>query len=174
MKNKLSTRDLVILSFLLALKVILARVLQINLTESLRITFGFLVTALVAYSYGPWYTALVGALADIIGIMLFPTGTPFFGFTLTAFVGGFIYGSILYGRKPSLVRAFIANGLVTILCHIVLNSIWLSMLYNKAFMALLIPRITKNIIMIPIESLMIYATLRALTPVLRLQKLKAQ
>lgn len=167
MKYKLTTRDLVLLSLLLAMKIILARVLQFNLTDSLRISFGFLITAIVAFTYGPLYTALLGALADIIGIMLFPTGTPFFGFTITAFVSGLIYGAMLYRRKPSLIRIIFANLFVTIICNICLNSLWLSMLNGKAFWVLLTPRIVKNLIMVPIEAMMIFVCLKYLAPFLK-------
>lgn len=88
-----------------------------------------------------------------------PEGPFFFGFTLNAMLSGIIYGSILYRKPISWKRIIIAEFLVKLFINCVLNTLWLSMLYGNAFMVLLPPRILKNAIMLPIDSVILYFSL---------------
>ena len=97
MKNN-SVKKLVEISLLIALEVILTRFCSIN-TATLRIGFGFLPIAIIAMMYGPLSAGVAYALGDLLGMMIFPNGSYFPGFTLTAFLTGVIYGLVLY-RKP--------------------------------------------------------------------------
>ena len=42
--------------------------------------------------YGPLSAGVAYALGDLLGMMIFPNGSYFPGFTLTAFLTGVIYG----------------------------------------------------------------------------------
>lgn len=64
--------------------------------ESLKIGFEYIPLMLAGYFLAPSHAYLVGLCSDIIGLILVPTGFPFFGFTL---------GTILVSTIPSLVRA---------------------------------------------------------------------
>lgn len=64
-------------------------------TESLKIGFEYVPLMLAGYFLSPAYAFLVGLCSDMIGLMLVPTGFPFFGFTL---------GTILVSVIPSLVH----------------------------------------------------------------------
>lgn len=160
MKN-INTRNLVTVALLVALNIILSRFIQIPLPPFNRITFGFIAIVLMGYLLGSVYAVIGAATADFLGAILFPVGGAYFpGFTLTAMITGFIYGKMFYGHTASLKRIIIANLLVIVLSHLLLNSIWLSMLTGKAFLVILIPKIVKNFLMLPIESAMIFVILK--------------
>lgn len=86
---------------------------------------------------------------------MFPGGTYFPGFTITAFLTGFVYGFFLHNKSKSWVRILIASSIICILLNLILNTYWLSILTGKGYIALLPARIFKNIIMIPIQVIFI-------------------
>lgn len=158
MKN---TRKFVFMALLMALEVILTRFLSIQ-TPIVRIGFGFLPIALAGMMFGPLYAGAMAALADIIGMMLFPSGAYFAGFTISAFISGVIYGIFLYKKDKSIVRITFSVVLNILIVDTALNTIWLTMILNKAFIAIMAPRIIKNVAMIPIEVVVIFAIWKAM------------
>ena len=128
-KRIFSTQLLVLMALLVALQVVLGKIVQINLVSK-ELNLGFLPVALAGALLGPIPAAVVGALGDLIGSLLFPTGAYFPGFTLTSALVGLAYGLALHGMKPSWVRVIIAavSGAVI---NLLLNSLWLSMLYGS-------------------------------------------
>lgn len=107
MKNN-SVKKLVEISLLIALEVILTRFCSIN-TATLRIGFGFLPIAIIAMMYGPLSAGVAYALGDLLGMMIFPSGSYFPGFTLTAFLTGVIYGLVLYRKPKNLAKNNISS-----------------------------------------------------------------
>ena len=98
-----------------------------------------------------------GASADIVGYIVNPAGGMLFpGFTVTALISGFFYGLLLNrehsknGKLP-IWRIVTAKTLDTVICNIILNTFCCSVLYSNTFIALLPARIIKNLIMLPIE-----------------------
>jgi len=84
--------------------------------------------------------------------MVFPKGAYFPGFTLSAFLSGAIYGLFLYKKPVTIVNVAKSVLLITILVDLGLNTLWLSMITGNAAAALLIPRIYKSAIMLPIQT----------------------
>ncbi|WFD11839.1 folate family ECF transporter S component [Tepidibacter hydrothermalis] len=148
--KKLNAKIITELGLLIALQVILTRFMSIH-TPIVRIGFGFLPLALTSILYGPWIGGIAAAIADLIGFILFPTGTYFPGFTLTAFLTGFTYGILLHNKPKSHKRLFISVLIVCILLNLGLDTLWLSILMGKGYIALLPTRIIKTIIMIPVQ-----------------------
>lgn len=154
MNKKFNVKKLVQISLLVALEIILTRFCSIQ-TPIVRIGFGFLPVCIIAIMYGPLSAGVANAVADIIGVTLFPAGGFFPGFTLTAFLSGITYGLFLYNKPitwPRIIGAVLTTGL---LLHLVLDTYWLSILMGKGFIALLPARILKQAIMIPVEVLII-------------------
>lgn len=145
--KKLSTKNLVLVSMILALQIVMTRFLSIQ-TPIVRIGFSFIAVALNAALFGPWVAGITGILADLIGMMLFPAGAYFPGFTVTAFLSGFIYGVFLHRDEIKLKHVAIAVVLVSLICNLGLNTLWLSMMQGKAWMVLLPPRVGKEIFLI--------------------------
>ena len=129
---------------------------SIELGSSLRIGFSSIPNRLVDYLFGPVVGAYFGGLLDIIKYIIKPTGTFFPGFTFNAMLAGLICGSILYGRKLTLWRVFLTKFLVIMICNVFFNTLWISILYGKAFMVLLPVRLFKNLVMWPIDSVILF------------------
>ncbi len=158
--NQNHVKKTVYMSMFIALEVILTRFLSIQ-TPIVRIGFTFLPIAISAIMFGPVYSGIAASLADIIGMMLFPTGGSFFpGFTLTAFLTGYIYGVFLYKKTISLTQISLAVIFSTVVVTLVLDTLWLWMLTGQGILVVLPARIIKCVIMIPIQIIMIQAMWR--------------
>ena len=153
MKNN-SVKKLVEISLLIALEVILTRFCSIN-TATLRIGFGFLPIAIIAMMYGPLSAGVAYALGDLLGMMIFPSGSYFPGFTLTAFLTGIVYGVFLYNKPKTWPRIIGAVLTVCLVINLGLDTLWLSILMGKGYIALLPTRIMKAVLMIPVQTFII-------------------
>lgn len=156
-KNK----KIILTAILLATLIILSRFLSIK-TPILKISFAFIPTILCAMWLGPKWAVLLNVLADIIGATLFPTGAFFIGYTISTAISGLIYGLLLYKQednsytdKQFLIRLIISIILVTCISNIGLNTLWISITTGKAFIVLLGTRIVKELVMIPIQIVVI-------------------
>lgn len=126
------------------------------LGDYLKIGFSTIANQFVYYLFGPVAGGLFGGTLDILKYIIHPTGAFFPGFTISAMVGGVLYGCFLYKRPISFWRVLAAELTVSIICNMLLGTLWLSMLYGKAFMALLPMRVFKNIMMWPVNSILFY------------------
>ena len=64
-----------------------------------------------------------------------------------------------YKNKVTIWRCIISKTLANVIINIFLNTLWLSILMGKGFYALLGPRITKNLIALPIEIILLWLIL---------------
>ncbi|WP_186429923.1 folate family ECF transporter S component [Clostridium sp. BSD9I1] len=158
MKN---TRKMVFLGLFISLQVILTRFLGIE-APIIRVSFGFLPLALCGMLFGPLYGGICGAIADILGMLIFPKGAYFPGFTLSTALSGVVYGIFLYKRPKSMINIILAVLIITIFINLGLNTIWLSMITGKAVYAIIVPRIIKNLIEIPVKVPLIYMCWKAI------------
>lgn len=156
-KNK----KIILTAIFLATNIILSRFLSIK-TPILKISFAFIPTMLCAIWLGAKWTVLLNVLGDIIGATLFPTGAYFVGYTISTAISGLIYGLILYKKeidsytdKQFLISLIISVILVTCISNIGLNTIWVSITTGKAFVVLLGTRVIKEVIMLPIQIIVI-------------------
>ncbi|WP_026493376.1 MULTISPECIES: folate family ECF transporter S component [unclassified Butyrivibrio] len=154
-------RNVVFCGMMAAIAVVLGYVATINIGQYIRIGFSGLPNQVVDCLFGPAVGAIFGAALDIIKWFIKPTGDFFPGFTISAALGGIIYGFAFYKKKISLVRVFIAHLIVSVFVNVGLNSLWLKILYDQAIMVMLPGRILKNAIMLPIDTFITYAMLRA-------------
>ena len=151
---------MVISSLLLALDVLLSRVLAIN-TPIMKIGLGFVAVAVCGGLYGPAWTALVAALGDIVGSLIFPTGAYFPGFTLTAAVTGLIFG-LCFQNKIDWKRAVIAAVLNVVLVSYIGNSAMIAYVSGTAFEAMLKTRAVQLLVMLPLEAVLLSVALPVL------------
>lgn len=128
----------------------------VSFSSTLRLSFGFLAVGLCGMLYGPMLTGLMGIAVDLLRYLVIGGGMYFPGFTLNEFIAGFLYGAVLYRKPITLPRVFMAKLAVTVVINICLTPLWLSILYGDAFIVLLTARIAKNLIMLPVETLMLY------------------
>ena len=144
------TKTIAFVGLLVAIEIIFTRFLSFQ-TPIIRIGFGFIPIAFSAILFGPVIGGLTGALADVVGMIIFPKSAYFPGFTLSAFLGGAIYGLFLYKKQVTVFNVTISVLLITLFVDLGLNTLWLSMITGKAALALLIPRIYKSAIMLPVQ-----------------------
>lgn len=150
MDNKFDVKKLIQISLLIAIEVILTRFCSIQ-TPIVRIGFGFLPIAIIGMMYGPLSAGVAYAIGDLLGVALFPTGSFFPGFTLTAFLTGIVYGVFLYNKPKTWPRIIGAVLTVCLVINLGLDTLWLSILMGKGYIALLPTRIMKAVLMIPVQ-----------------------
>lgn len=150
--KKADVKKLAVMSLLIAMEVVLSRFLSVT-TPIVKISFSFLPIALSGALYGPVYAGIGAAAADILGMLLFPAGAFFPGFTLTAFLTGIVYGVCLHGQSRCLLRTCVAVFVIAIVLNLGLNTLWLRIITGKGYLALLPPRVLKSIVMIPVKIL---------------------
>ena len=156
MSEKRSTKKLVLLSVLVALQIILARFCSFNAWNT-RIGLGFIPVALAGIFYGPIPAAVVGILGDILGALLFPSGTYFPGFTLTAACMGLSFGFFLKNGRLQLIRILMAVGVNQIVFSLGMNTLWISILYGSSFAVLLPVRAMQVAVIAPIQIVILLA-----------------
>ena len=116
--------------------------------------------------FGPGVGGVVGALVDIGGYLVKPTGPFFPGFTVSSTITGIIFGVLLYNKKFTLSRVAVAQAVNTLIVGILMNSYWLNMLYfQNGFWATILARLPKELITLPINIALTYVTFKALEKV---------
>ena len=150
-----------------ALAMVLNMVASISLGPYIRIGFSGLPNQVVAYLFGPVVGGIFGGTLDVIKYLIKPDGAFFPGFTVSAALGGMIYGAMLYKKKLTLVRVCVAQLLVKLFVNIFLNTLWLNILYGKAFMAILPGRVISNAVMLPIDTAIMFFMLQAVDRTIR-------
>ena len=156
-----SIRTVAVCGMLLAIKMVL-NLFTVNVSSLIKIGFSYLPVAVAGMLFGPVVGGIVGAAGDVLGYFIQPTGPYFPGFTLNAFLSGFVYGLFLYRRRAGALRAFSAKAAVTLLVSILLNPLWLSVLYGKAFFAVLSARIMTSLLLLPIDSAVLFTVLKVM------------
>ena len=155
MNKRSATTRLVIMAFLIALEIILTRFCSIN-TPILRIGFGFLPVAMMGIMYGPIWAAIGYAVGDILGMLIFPSGIFFPGFTATAMLTGLVFGLFLHNKEKITWKTVLPASMIIILVlNLCLDTLWLSIMFGDAFIALLPTRIFKCVVMLPIHLVLI-------------------
>ena len=165
MKKLMNTRTLTLAAMLTAIGIVLG-FFKLPINQLIEIRFGSLPIALAGMLFGPGVAGVVGAITDIGGYLVKPTGPFFPGFTISGIVSGIIFGLMLYGKKCPLPRIFAAQVVHTFIVGVVMNSYWLSLLYLKnGYLAAIVTRLPKELIMIPVYTVIMYAVLNSLEKV---------
>lgn len=158
--SSLNTRMLVTLGVLIAMEIVLSRFLSISAWNT-KIGFSFVPVAAAAMLFGPAAGAIVGGLGDFIGAILFPIGAYFPGFTVTAALMGAVFGLFLY-REQTLPRIIAAVAINQGVLGLVLNTLWISMLYGSPYGPLFVTRIVQTVIMFAVQTVTVAAMAKAL------------
>ena len=155
------TRTITTAGLLLAIQMVLSSYGVIEVTDSLKISLAHLAVAPTAILFGPVVAGVQGALSDILGFMLKPTGPYFPGFTLSAALLGVIYGMLLYKTRRATWQFILARVIVCLFVNIALNTVFLTMLYGPSRLATLPVRVFKNLLQLPIDCLLLGAVSKA-------------
>ena len=163
---RFTTRQLTLASMLIALQVVLGK-LSVGDPTVVKVGLGFIATALIGYFLGPWIGGLAMVINDLISNTILSSGTLFFpGFTFSAFVSGVIAGMFLYNQKITWQRALVYEFCQILVTNIFFTTLWIYLMSlsssstGRAFMALLMVRMPKEVISWPIEALIVFVILR--------------
>ncbi|TGY65257.1 folate family ECF transporter S component [Dubosiella muris] len=154
-----NTRVLVGVALFCGLQIILNS-FNIYLGPTLRITFGFLATAASCYFYGPYPNMLAAFVMDFIGYAMHPDGPYFPGYALNAMLIALIFSSFFYQQTIKLWKIVVARALIVVFVYMILNSLWLSIMYGDSFFVLLGARVLKNVILFPVDVALLFSILK--------------
>lgn len=165
MKN---TKYLTSVSLLIALSVILTRFLSLRISiggvEGIRIGFGDFPLMLSGILFGPWWGALAGIIADIVGYFLSPMGPYMPHFTLTSALKGILPGILfVYAFKES--KNFISLALTFAISKFLVSSFiifFIHILFKLPYSILIPPRAIALIIEVPIYTIVTLPVLNRL------------
>ncbi len=127
--QKLTTRRLCVLGMLLAVTVILSVFGTIRVGTVIKIPTKFISVFVAGALFGPWWSAAIGGIGDVLNCTLVPVGPILPLLTLTEALSGALYGIFFFGERKEktyfirvmlcvLSQAIIDIFLVTlILCH---------------------------------------------------------
>lgn len=158
-KELKNVRSLTLAAMFGAISIVLGS-LTIMIGNFLKIGFSFLPNEFAYYLFGPFVGAFYGAAMDILTYIIKPMGAFFPGFTISAVLTGILYGLVLYKRPLSLKRIIVANVLRTVFIDMLLNTYWLTILIGKGFFLIFPLRALKLIIMLPIETILLFALIK--------------
>ena len=167
-----TTRCLTVSALFIALNIALDLTgLTLRLSSELRIGFGYLCNASIGMLFGPVPGMLAGICTDVLGYFAgnLSMGAYFPGYTLTAITGGLIWGLWLYrpdggllrdSRMKRILRLVGAKASINLFCNIFLNTLWLTVVYGKSLSILLPVRVMKNLVLLPLECVLLYFTVQ--------------
>ena len=171
--NLKNTRMLALAAMIIALRA-LCKMLEIPLAPGLNINVAGIFNAVGAMVYGP-VVGVVGAIAsDPLGYLLHPDGPYFLPFMLVDMSSSFIFGLLFWKRRLTVGRAMGAKFAVNMVSNVVLTSLIMKWYYlvfygvedAAAYSIINLTRIVKNLVMFPVEAILIALVLGALSPAL--------
>lgn len=158
-----SPKNLALCGVMGALSLVLGIVASIQIGPYIKIGFSGLPNRIVECLFGPVIGCIFGGTMDILKFIAKPDGPFFFGFTFDAMLAGVLYGSILYKKPVTIPRVFVAELAAKVIVNCGFNTLWISVLYGKGFLAILPMRLLKNAIMLPIDTIITFAMLTLAT-----------
>lgn len=161
------TKILVFAALMIALRVVM-KMVSIPIGVDLRINTAFVVNAFGAAVFGPVVGILAAAITDTLGCLLFPTGVYFFPFIFIEIAGSLCYALCFYRAKITPPRVILATFLISFGVNILLNTpimmIYYDVMMGKYYAPFDLLRIVKNLVEIPIKSVILIVLLRTLLP----------
>ncbi len=148
--------NLILTAILAAVSVVLGRFFSYNV-QNFSIGFAFLPVMISGMYCGVLWGGVCGALADFIGAILFPFSAYFPGFTAVAFMMGAIYGLIGIADKKFpknwqfCLFALSGFALTEFVGSLLLNSLWLTIMYGMPYKAELLLRLPEAIVFLIVK-----------------------
>lgn len=160
-------------AMLLAVAVILS-FFKISLTEVMEIRFSNIPVAVAGMLFGPGVGGVVGALSDLLGYVVRPTGPYFPGFTLSAALSGVIFGLFLGKDKISVPRVVLACVIYQAAIGLLLTAVWLHILYGAPVWTLVASRLPKELVTLAFHIVVLTLLVRPAAALTRQQKKKEE
>ena len=169
--RKLDSKTLVISSFLIALNIVLSRIITIPGI----ISFGGFPIIFGGIVLGPVAGFIIGAVGDIVSFLVRPTGAFMPHFVLTSALTGFIPGIITIALKnklesPKLWKIFIAILIGQFITTVLMVPYFRMILFGHPFVLTMGKAASKQLINIPVYSIMVKGLVEGLYRAGALQK----
>ncbi|MBR2374808.1 MAG: folate family ECF transporter S component [Clostridia bacterium] len=171
-KSFSKTKMLVYAALICSLRIVVKALRIPVLPGGLTVSFDGYVNALGSLVYGPVVGLAVGAISDTIGAILFPSGTYFFPFIFVEMSSSFIFGLFLWRRKITTHWVILARFTVSFFCNVILTSLVMKWMYaaldiEKTYYFINTARIVKNLVLFPLEGVLIALIINAFIPALK-------
>lgn len=147
MQSTSRIRKLAIAAIFIALNLVFTRLLYVTVGPS-RYSLGLLPIHYAGYWFGPFWGLTVGIISDLIGIVINPQGAPHLGIMFTMGLRGLIAGLIAYLPKKEMSPFKVVGTVVfdTLVCSLLLMSLWLSQLRGNPYDITFIARVPAALI----------------------------
>lgn len=169
-KNLKDVKMIAFASLIVALRVAV-KFITIPVDLGVEVSFDCYINSLGALVYGPLMGLLVGAVSDTLGCLLHPSGPYFFPFIFVEMSSSFIFALFLWKKRLSAPRVLLSKFTVNFICNIIMTSLlmkpYMSIFYGKGYSFVNMTRIVKNLVVFPVESVLITLILAALVPPLK-------
>lgn len=160
-------RVLIFAALMIALRVAL-KSMGIPIAADLKINIAFFINAYGAMVFGPVVAIAAAAVSDTLGCILFPTGPYFFPFIFVEIAGSVFFALFLYRAEVTARRVILSRFCIDFFVNIVLTTpvMWLyyRMVMGKSYAIFDMLRFVKNLVMLPIESVLLILFLRMVIP----------
>ena len=162
-----SVKKLTFAALMIALTMALSLVPSVPLFGGAKVTWGFLSRSVCAWVCGPLLGLLFGFAEDILSFFVTGGGGyPFFpGYTLTTMLGVFLYALFPYRSGVNIRRLFLAK-LLTNIENVTLGALWMAILSGRAWVVTASASAVKNLIMLPVQTVLLVLLFSALRPAL--------
>ena len=125
-----------------------------------KISFTFIFLAIIGMKFGPVICSVLAAIGDIVQVLIKPVGPYQPLLTVTALLTGILYGAFLFKDKITIPRLVSISFIKGIIINQILNTYFISILYGVKFEVYFMSRLPENLIMIPIEIIVLYYLLK--------------
>ncbi len=151
------------------------KLLRIPMLAGLSISFDCYINALGSVVYGPIVALMVGAVSDTLGCVVAPNGPYFPPFILVEMTSSLLFALFFWKREITPGRVLAAKFTVNTVCNIGLTSVFMKWSYYvfygiekaEAYHVINLVRIGKNLVLFPLEALLIVLVLRLALPALK-------
>lgn len=155
---------LILAALFIAMRIALSAA-RIPVAENLYIYVSFLVTSIGAMIYGPIVAMIAAVICDFLSFFLASTGDPFFlGYTLSEVLGGLIFALFLYRTRITVLKIALSKFSINLFVNVGLGALWSAMLYSKGYYYYLAKSVIKNVLMLPVEVLLMTLLLQIVLP----------
>lgn len=167
MKN---VRALIMCALLCAVSIILEKFMIPIIPGVLEVSFSFISISLCSFLTGPVIAIPCGIIVDVVGALV--NGYSFFfGYTLSAVLGAFIYALFLYRSRLTFERIAAARFTINLFVNVLLGSVWRVAMSGGPYGYYVVIAGIKNLLLLPLEVFIMTFLLGALLPSLKKLKL---
>ena len=170
-KEYTNLRSLCLAALFVAMYVALYFLVSVPISANRYLMVTYLAVALCMILCGPLVGVSAGIISDILCFIIKPLGAFFPGYTLSCMLGYVIFGLVLYRKHITVLRICIAKLVINVFVNVGLGCLWSSMMSGKAYLFYLVESVIKNLVLYPVEVILLCVLVRLLLPVMTQLKL---